>query len=68
LYTAGLRAVLWAGEVLDSEWTHELLPMTAQAVGRHFVLPLKERTVEIVAASFVVERVSVATPVEALRT
>jgi hypothetical protein len=25
LYGAGLRDLLWAGEVLDSEWTHELL-------------------------------------------
>ena len=66
LFAAGLQEVLWAGEVLDSEWTHELLSMTVHAAGRHFVLPIKECTVEIVATSFEVERVSVATPMDAM--
>ncbi len=60
LYGRGLDQVLWAGEVLDSEWTADLerrnrvhpshQPERFSEL-RHFVLPLKEDTVEVVARS-----------------
>ena len=47
----GLREVLWAGEVLDSTW----LP-AGRASSRHFVFPLKECVVEVLAGSLDVSR------------
>jgi hypothetical protein len=51
LYARGLREVLWAGEVLDSTW----LP-SRRASSRHFVFPLKECVVELLAGGLDVSR------------
>jgi hypothetical protein len=51
LYARGLREVLWAGEVLDSTW----LP-ARPASSRHFVFPLKECVVELLAGGLDVFR------------
>ncbi len=65
LYGAGLENVMWAGEVLDSGWIAELEHQDrahprhdpARFAGlRHFILPLKEKTVEIVANKVLVVR------------
>jgi len=51
LYACGLRHVLWAGEVFDST----CLP-TRRGSSRHFVFPLKECVVEVLADGFLVSR------------
>jgi hypothetical protein len=60
LYDAGLRDVVWVGEVLDSNLVIELERLNrvhprrdaARYAGlRHWVVPLKECTVEVVARS-----------------
>ena len=66
LYNKGLKGVLWAAEVLDSEWisdlerrnrVHSLHDPQRFSELRHFVLLLKECTVEVVAPAVVVRRV-----------
>lgn len=66
LYDKGLQEVLWAGEVHDSAWISELERQnrvhpshdpSAFAHLRHFVLPLKECVVEVVAGLPAVTRV-----------
>lgn len=61
LHDRGLKDLLWLGEVLGSAWVTELASMSANPPGRHFVVPLKEDTVEVVAADLAVERRSGAT-------
>lgn len=66
LYARGLSTVLWAGEVLESQWIADLQrqnrvhprhdPAAFVAGLRHFILPLKERTVEVVASGWQVLR------------
>ena len=66
LYTRGLRDVLWAGEVLHSQWiadleqqnrVHSSHDASRFVAGlRHFILPLKECTVEVIASSCQVMR------------
>ena len=51
LYARGLREAVWAGEVLDSTW----LP-SRRASSRHFVFPLKECVVELLAEGLDVSR------------
>lgn len=57
LHSAGLQSVLWIGAVVDSNWLKDLAP--ALAVNRklvHYVVPLKERVVEVIASGFDVVR------------
>lgn len=58
LYDKGLSAIDWAGEVIESEWiarlerqnrVHPNHDPSRYTHLRHFVLPLKEKTVEAVA-------------------
>jgi hypothetical protein len=65
LYDVGLREVLWLGEVYESDLIAELERRNRvhpqHSAGRytalrHWVAPLKERTVEVVARSLRVER------------
>jgi hypothetical protein len=65
LWDRGLRDVLWAGEVLGSNWVRSLERMNAvhprhdprRYEGlRHFVLRFKESTFECVARGFVSEK------------
>jgi len=69
LYGKGLNGVLWAAEVLDSEWIADLErwsrvhpfhdPQRFSEL-RHFVVLLKECTVEVVSPAVAVRRVSAA--------
>jgi hypothetical protein len=65
LYEQGLSEVLWAGEVLDSSWLADLERRNRVhprhdpgwfADLRHFILPVKEKTVEVVANGWKVVR------------
>lgn len=65
LYTAGLSRVLWAGEVIESSLIAELERRNrvhrqhdANRYGqlRHWIVLLKERTVEVVALSVLARR------------
>jgi len=65
LYDKGLRGLLWAGEVLDSQWIADLERQNRVhprhnpgrfARLRHFILPLKERTVEVIATGWETQR------------
>jgi hypothetical protein len=52
LYEAGLKDVHWLGEVHDSAWLPSVsgaIHPAAAAGLRHFILPLKERTIELAA-------------------
>lgn len=52
LYHAGLKDVLWMGEVQGSEWLAAIAPAMSPVAAeglRHFVVLLKERTVEVAA-------------------
>jgi hypothetical protein len=61
LYAKGLSDLVWAGEVLNSQWITDLErqnrvhprhdPAVFVAGLRHFILPLKERTVEVIAST-----------------
>ena len=69
LYGKGLNGVLWAAEVLDSEWIADLErwsrvhpfhdPQRFSEL-RHFVVLLKECTAEVVGPAVAVRRVSAA--------
>jgi hypothetical protein len=53
----GLRDLLWAGVVADSTWIGALAPAVHNASGTlHYVLPLKERTIEVAARDLAVSR------------
>ena len=65
LYHKGLSGILWAGEVFESEWIAKLERQNrvhpnhdpAGFAGlRHVILPLKERTVELLAYSWSFDR------------
>jgi hypothetical protein len=65
LYDCGLKDVLWCGEVHDSSWitdlerrnrVHDQHDPAAYERLRHFILPLKECVVEIVAETVSVHR------------
>ena len=65
LYNSGLREVLWLGEVHESALiddlerrnrVHDRHNPARFADLRHWIIPLKECTVEVVARSLVVER------------
>jgi hypothetical protein len=66
LYAKGLSTVVWAGEVLESQWIADLErqnrvhprhdPAAFVAGLRHFILPLKECTVEVIASSWQILR------------
>jgi hypothetical protein len=64
LYAKGLREVLWAGEVLDSELIDEIgrrnriaFPSTrGDDTGRHWIVLTKEITVEVIADEIEVRR------------
>lgn len=75
LYDKGLAEVRWAGEVLDSAWIEQLEHQnrvhpshdpTRFSTLRHFVLPLKEDTVEVVARGVTVRRIDARTSIHAL--
>lgn len=59
LYGIGLMGVLWIGEVHRSVWLETISsaihPNAARGL-RHFVLPLKERTIEVAARAVEVSR------------
>jgi hypothetical protein len=59
LYESGLRDVLWAAEVRGSQWLESIrlaVAPNAFAGLRHFLLPLKERTVEVAARDLEISR------------
>jgi hypothetical protein len=59
LYEQGLNGVLWIAEVRGSEWLESMRPAVSSSAAagvRHFVLPLKERTIEIAARGLGVSR------------
>jgi hypothetical protein len=65
LYNKGLSEIIWAGEVLDSKWiarlelqnrVHWHHDQARFARLRHFIVPLKEKTVEAVADTWRVVR------------
>jgi hypothetical protein len=74
LYEKGLKDVHWLGEVTDSEWIADLErrnrvhryhdPGRFDGL-RHFVLPLKETTVEVVARSVEASRLVASSNAEA---
>lgn len=49
LWAAGLRDVLWAGEVLDSSWMTAVSGAVYMAPAHHFVVRTKEAVVEVLA-------------------
>jgi hypothetical protein len=59
LYEAGLKGNLWIAEVDGSQWLEQIRPAVADIAFsglRHFVVPLKERTVQVAARELVVSR------------
>ena len=62
LYPRGLSDVLWAGEGSETEWLAEVqgaVSMRNRPPLRHFLILLKEDTVEVVANEIEVERSAV---------
>jgi hypothetical protein len=49
LYVAGLRGLLWSGEVLNSAWLAEVAPAVFRPPAHHYVVPTKEALVEVLA-------------------
>ena len=75
LYDKGLAEVRWSGEVLDSAWIERLERQNRVhphhdparfSTLRHFILPLKEDTVEVVAREITVRRIDASTSSDAL--
>jgi hypothetical protein len=75
LYSRGLADVRWAGEVLESKSIDQLERQNRVhhhhdperfRVLRHFILPLKESTVEVVARDVTVLRIAASSPFDSL--
>jgi hypothetical protein len=75
LYNRGLKKIDWCGEVMNSAWIADLIRRNevhdrhdpALFAGlRHYIVPLKESVVEVVATSIGVHRVAGATREAAL--
>jgi hypothetical protein len=75
LFAKGLRGILWAAEVLESEWIADLerrnrmhpyhQPNRYRDL-RHFLVLLKEDTVEVVAEAIQVVRIDASSSAEAI--
>jgi len=49
LYAAGLRGLLWSGEVLNSAWLAVVAPAVVRPPAHHYIVPTKEALVEVLA-------------------
>lgn len=67
LYPAGLNGLLWLGEVESSERLAEISATVASHALRHFVVPLKEDTVEVFAEEVNIMRLAGPTAQAALQ-
>lgn len=59
MYWKGLSDVLWAGEVVESQWLDEVRALAFPGIRddlRHFIVPLKAKTFEVIATGVLVER------------
>ncbi len=64
LYERGLAEVLWIGLVLDSSRIDEFARMASQPPTTHYVIPLKECVVEVLATSLKISREGPQTPAQ----
>jgi hypothetical protein len=58
LYGSGFKDLLWAGQALDSNWIAEDATMRSRPPLAHFIVPTKERTVEVVADDMATLRIA----------
>jgi hypothetical protein len=56
LFASGLDTLLWTGEVVNSSWLDEISPMVARPASKHFIVPTKDATIEVLADDLVVQR------------
>jgi len=59
LWGHGLSTVRWAGEVFDGEWraaVQSVYAPDAELPLRHFIFPLKENLVEVIASDLEIQR------------
>lgn len=58
LYQRGLRDLPWLGEVENSQWLASNASLVTEPARRHFVVPLKECLVEVLADDLLVQRLA----------
>jgi hypothetical protein len=67
LYESGFKGLLWAGQVLNSTWIASEEPMSGRPRHAHYIVPTKERTVEVVADQVEILRIDGTTRDAALK-